>query len=375
MDLSRSYANDIAGFSIGYPADWDLQQAADVVSLSHSSGAEVFITFEVLGSVTIQEYASLLAAADGHRQISTTPLHQPPGVLVVGETDIEGMPANVSALIADHFGSAIAIVGLAPRDAGMGVLATVDAIIASASFVTPLSLSVDSHGDEAKTATATALGSTETGAIVEASDVDFFRFEGRRGETVELAVEAMSLTDPFLVLYSQGGECLVTFDDDSAGSLEPRLVWTFQEDSSYFAAVSNADAVGIGRYTLRLAEAPTADTTDDHGNARCSATPLNPGVPVSGSVQEPSDADYFRFEAAAGESFTITVELGTLNGVSVGVFDDESDFALQIADGPGDAPATIMRFIAPATGSYYVDVENADSESTGTYTVSVARAS
>jgi hypothetical protein len=92
------------------------------------------------------------------------------------------------------------------------------------------------------------------GTIAELQDVDVFRIEGRRGETLICEVFAArvgSLLDPLLTIYDEHGVALMSCDDID-GSSDPRIVFTLPRDGAYFIAVTDANDQGGPHYLYRL---------------------------------------------------------------------------------------------------------------------------
>ena len=104
-----------------------------------------------------------------------------------------------------------------------------------------------------------------------------------------------------------------------------------------------------------------SNVDDDHGNSLATASPAVVGQPVQVSIGYDGDLDYLVFQAEEGQSYHISVELGTVSEASLTLYD--VDRFLQ-AFGPGP-----IDWEAPASGDYYVEA-TAFGE-TGTYSVSV----
>jgi hypothetical protein len=85
-------------------------------------------------------------------------------------------------------------------------------------------------------------GQTVRGAIGEASDVDVFRIEARKGETLTAEVFAAacgSMLDPILTLYDSAGHILATCDD-TATSADPALKIVLPANGFYFLSIIDA---------------------------------------------------------------------------------------------------------------------------------------
>ena len=372
LPTDASFTDDIAGYSIAYPAAWTVETDGPSVLISNPEGASVSITVEPLQEVSIDEYATLYLDDLGGGTFESTGedlFADPPGFLVSGEARISGRDALVTTLLVDHFGSAIAITGSVELNGEMVHQITVEDVIATASFFTPLVFLPDTHGNEPTTATAAQLDTRVAGAIVDTLDADFFSFEGRAGVTYEIDVELLGLDDSLVTLFGSAGDCLITSNDDHAGSFASRLVWPVTLPGIYHIAVTNADALSTGAYGVTVRE--SSDTpADSHGNRRCSATPLTTGQPLSSAIDEAIDVDFFSFEATQGATYTITLGPDTLPDAIVALFGPEAVDPLDFAEAVSGEDATI-EWTAPADGTYYLDVENADQVSIGGYTLSV----
>jgi hypothetical protein len=107
--------------------------------------------------------------------------------------------------------------------------------------------------------------------------------------------------------------------------------------------------------------------TDDHGSTPQTATPITPGV-YTGTVEVPTDVDFFRFNATAGTTIVAEFKGNTLNGgaiallVSTGVASGVTQLA-EDTDGGGGAKITHQ---ATQTAVYFLRVRSARSD-TGNY--------
>ena len=369
-DIARVYTNEVVGFSLSYPGDWTVTDEQDVITLIHAGGSEVIITLEPLEGIALDDYATLFLGNVGDRagdfiETSRLPLTNPSRILVVGETTSGGEGAQVSSIVANHVGTAVTITSVIKNGAVADVQAMVDDILASVTFFTPIALTADSHGNLPATATRITQGVVTSGIIVAPDDVDFFSFEARRGQTYAVSVVLGGLSDSLLGLYTNGGACNLTQNDDADGSFASRIVWRAPDDGPLFVSVANADASSIGSYTLLVQESTEAPT-DDHGDALCSATVIQLGTAIQGDIGEPGDIDVLTFQAAAGTAFEIAFDEETLNFPFVGLFAGDGTVLEVLRD--QDAVSTSPTiWTAPTSGTYYIIVENADNLDTGSY--------
>ena len=106
----------------------------------------------------------------------------------------------------------------------------------------------DDHADWPAMATATAVGAATEGVLDHDDDVDFFVFDAVEGEFYELGVVPGTLEDPTITLHDADGLEL-DYDDDSGGSLAPRLYWRAASTGPLYVQVGG---YGIGSYTLMV---------------------------------------------------------------------------------------------------------------------------
>lgn len=244
-----------------------------------------------------------------------------------------------------------------------------------------LALIVDSHGDTSDAATAMAIGDTIDSFIDFSGDTDFFIFEGKEGEQIDITVTTKaSDLDSLLVVYTPTGELLAKNDDAFSlfsdlgpppGFLNPRGVDSnvnveLPVDGAYRLAVSNiappklnAPFGGLNySYTLSL-----TINIDDH--AECGSgkeTPLVLNEPVTGVITSAGvfgrrDSDGFRFEAAAGDVINLLVEIETAGAFIMLRLLDESGEELVSINTPFDSSdLQLDGFTLYDAGEYCVEV-------------------
>ena len=112
---------------------------------------------------------------------------------------------------------------------------------------------------------------------------------------------------------------------------------------------------------------------DDHGNDQSSATQIAIDETAEGTVDDLFDYDYFVFQAEEGQTYVMVVSLGTLTDSALGLY-DSTGFEVDWNDDYGDTMGSRIEWTAPTTGEYFLAVEGFDSDSTGTYTLTVTAA-
>jgi hypothetical protein len=108
--------------------------------------------------------------------------------------------------------------------------------------------SVDDHADSLAGATEVEMGAAVDGVLDYDGDVDLFVFDAVEDELYELGVWPGTLADPTLTLYDADG-LQMAYNDDSAGSLAPRLHRRAESTGPLYVEVAG---YGTGSYTLTI---------------------------------------------------------------------------------------------------------------------------
>ena len=226
----------------------------------------------------------------------------------------------------------------------------------------------DDHANAIEGATHAAVGDALQGSIEYEGDEDFFAFNAVEGETYQISVELGTLPDSWLALYNDEHEELA-YNDDDRDSMASRIIWEAPSAGEYYVAVA-AQGYGysIGSYTLNLA---VSDIEDDHANSIEAATHAAVGAALQGSIEYEGDEDIFAFEASAGETYQISVELGTLSDSWLALYGTDHE-ALDYNDDHGVSAASQLVWKAPNSGEYYIAVGGYEYE-TGSYTLTLTK--
>ncbi|HET6231703.1 MAG TPA: PPC domain-containing protein [Longimicrobiaceae bacterium] len=222
------------------------------------------------------------------------------------------------------------------------------------------------------------LGQTVSGRLEETDPTldadgthyDLYTFEGRKGQRLEIAMQAADF-DAYLGFgRMEGGDVHVTeSDDDSGGGTNARLRATLPEDGRY---VIRANAIGensTGAYTLQVSErAPAPQPV---------ASNLAVGQTVSGTLADTDPAaeddsyyDLYRFTGHAGEKITITMTSDAFDSFVVLGRMENGEFK-QIDtddDGAGGNNSKLERTL-DADGEYLIRANSIAAHSTGAYTI------
>ena len=182
---------------------------------------------------------------------------------------------------------------------------------------------------------------------------------------------------------------LAGMDVDAAELSEDELSclrqWLSDMDLATLAA-SDDDAAGFDAFEsvlfdlfncvpdLFLSPGPQAGRPDDHADSAEGATVVTVGEPVHGALDHSGDVDFFVFEAEGGELYRVEVTLGSLEDSVVVLYDADGSKLAFNDDRDEVSLASLISWLAPESGSYFVQVAGVDASSTGSYTLSVAEA-
>jgi hypothetical protein len=217
------------------------------------------------------------------------------------------------------------------------------------------SAATDDHGNEPRSATRVDVGATTPGEIEAPDDVDFFRFYAEEGQAYLLRVEHRGIGDTVLEVWNPQGTQKIAEDDDSGENRQPRLRWLAPATGYYFLKVRPFSG-GTGQYAVIIET--TESAADAVGEIPARAGTLAIGMPVEQSIDPADDRDMFAFEAAAGTTYTITVELVDLPDSVLELYATDGTTRLDRND---DAHGTLgmgsrIVFTPAEAGTYYAVV-------------------
>jgi hypothetical protein len=222
----------------------------------------------------------------------------------------------------------------------------------------------------------TARGRLSNESPVRTDETPFagYVFEGRRGETVQIDMEAGF--DAFLSVGRAGTDSILGNDDDGGDGTNSRLAFTLPENGRY---VIMANAIGKdarGDFTLRLsAGRPAATLTQILGRTPSPAQTIRAGQTVNGRLSDAdpvmSDRSAFAtwfYEGRAGEQITVTMRSSDFDAfVHVGGQGGTATLATN-DDGGGGTHAQI-EFTLPRDGVYVIVANMLSSGNSGAYTL------
>ena len=234
----------------------------------------------------------------------------------------------------------------------------------------------DTVGNTTASAAALTVGTTLSGAVNFARDVDWFKVSLSAGQNYVVDVRGVAsgagtLGDPqFVAVYNSSGVIIAgTGNDDANGTLDAQDFFRPTSSGSYYVAVGAADD-GTGSYKVSV---QTALASDDIADNATTSTTLALNGTLSSSIGTPGDVDWVKVTLSAGLSYNIA-ELGsaTGNGTLVdpqilGVYNAQGQALANSSDDDGGTGANAQVTVtAPTSGSYYI-AAGGHGDGTGSY--------
>jgi hypothetical protein len=234
------------------------------------------------------------------------------------------------------------------------------------------SLPADAVGNDASTRARIMPGRPVAGTIDYEGDVDSYRLDARRNQryniTLASAGDASPLADPYLVVTD--GEGVELASNDDADGLNSALDFIPRGNGPVYVQAHALGDAGTGAYTLNVTAA--ALPNDGVAGDRSTRGRVALGQELTGSLDFPSDADWYRIRLTAGESYRFALNSSGDNAVSdplLRVYNASGEEVAMDDDG-GDGLNSYLEFTAPTTGSYYVAATAFGDAATGGYTLS-----
>lgn len=186
------------------------------------------------------------------------------------------------------------------------------------------------------------------------------RYQGGGGHFYRLRIGDFPIVSvPYPLGAAKGQQSAVTFVGPDAAAVAPALVT--------LAAAEQEQAVNVGAKIingrssalalLRVAQSPATAEVEPN-NSKEQATAATLGNTLSGRIDEPGDADFFKVTATKGQKFTfraITRRVGAPTSAFVRILNkDGGQVAVKEDFGVGDAS---FDYAFPADGDYFVAIE------------------
>jgi serine protease Do len=202
---------------------------------------------------------------------------------------------------------------------------------------------------------------------------DAYRFSGRAGQSVSLAMSSQDF-DSYLILLDADGNS-VAFDDDSGGGYDALIQTTLPTSGDYLLLANTYESGQSGSYRLQLSS----------GTGNVAATPPSASgtlnIQRSGSLDDsdntlPSDGslfDAYEFSGRAGQ--TVEIRLTSTEFDTYLILVDESGASIdQNDDASNTTTNSFLRVTLPQTGRYSVYVNSYDATGRGTYNLIIREA-
>jgi hypothetical protein len=229
----------------------------------------------------------------------------------------------------------------------------------------------DDAGNDANTRSRAAAGRTTNGAIEYEGDVDWYRFAARTGNRYRITLAGAGeggLGDPLLrVIDGEGND--LAFNDDSDGSLNSALEFIPAGNGDVFIEARGYGDSYTGRYALNITSERLP--RDNIGNSTSTGGRISTGQNIEGSLDFPSDTDWYRIRLTEGQSyrFTLNASGDTPIGDPLLRLYDSRGAEVAVDDDGGDGLNSYLEFSAPSTGNYYVEATSFGGQDTGGYTL------
>ncbi|HXF05773.1 MAG TPA: DVUA0089 family protein [Blastocatellia bacterium] len=253
---------------------------------------------------------------------------------------------------------------------------TYEAVITRRGVIPPPQINTESEPNNS-TAQANPITPPVTvrGTINPAGDVDFFVFDGRRGQQLLVDIDAQTLTPPssldsVVTLMDSRGNQLAE-NDDADGSLDSRLQVTLPSTGRYLIRIRHFDQKGGPAYTYNAVVTLTEPgggrlpvTEQEPNNTIQQANTITPNVTISGSFGQFGDTDVFSFSGRAGQRVTIVTRADRLAPPSpadtvVSVLDAGGrQLATNNDDPRGGTRDSFLEATLPSTGTFFVSLRD-----------------
>ena len=226
----------------------------------------------------------------------------------------------------------------------------------------------DDAGNDASTRARISAGRTVNGNLEYEGDLDWYRLSVRQGQryTIDLAGVEGGVTDPLLrVLDADGNE--LAYSDDTENSLNSQAQYTPRENGEVFVEARAYSDAYTGAYTLNVSaeRMPTDSISANRGTRGRIAI----GGALDGSLDFPTDTDWYRVRLTEGQSYHFTLTGGgdsALSDPMINLYDRGGPVVATDDDG-GEGLNSYLEFTAPATGDYFIEARGFGEDMTGGY--------
>ncbi|ANP46270.1 PPC domain-containing protein [Candidatus Viadribacter manganicus] len=230
----------------------------------------------------------------------------------------------------------------------------------------------DDAGGDTSTRARAAAGRATNGTIEYEGDTDWYRFAARTGNRYQITLDGApgegGLGDPLLRVLDRDGNELAA-SDDSDGSLNSALEFIATSNGDVFIEARGYGDAYTGRYVLNIT--PERLPRDNIGNTTSTGGRIAAGRTIEGSLDFPTDSDWYRIRLTEGESYRFTLDASGENPIGDPLIRlrDSRGEELAVDDDGGDGLNSYLEFTAPTTGNYYIETSSFTGDATGTYTL------
>lgn len=229
----------------------------------------------------------------------------------------------------------------------------------------------DDAGGDASTRARVAAGRTANGNIEYEGDIDWYRFSARTGNRYNITLAGAGeggLGDPILRVLDRDGNVLAE-NDDAEGSLNSALQFIPAANGDIFIEARGYGDGYTGAYALNV----TAERLprDSVGNSTSTGGRINAGQTINGTLDFPSDSDWYRVRLTEGQSYRFTLNASGDSPIGDPLIRlrDSRGEEVAVDDDGGEGLNSYLEFTAPITGNYYVEASSFTGDATGGYTL------
>ncbi|HYC03176.1 MAG TPA: M10 family metallopeptidase C-terminal domain-containing protein, partial [Azospirillaceae bacterium] len=294
-------------------------------------------------------------------------LHDPAGALLASNDDADG----------GFFDSALVFRPTASGDYFVSARAFQDGYGGTYTVRVSAPSGTDMVAADRTTAAQAVIGGSVTGTLEQLGDSDWFAVDLEAGATYQADLEGAatgrgSLADPYLALYGPAGSAALVENDDTASSVNARLVFTAASSGRHYLAASAFEGGYAGSYTLSLVEVDR----DDYAANRSTTGTIAVGGTASGVLERAGDADWFRVSLASGQTYVITLDgeemgIGALGDPHLFLYGATGALPLAENDDFGSGTNSRVSFVPTESGTYYLVARGFGDSISGSYRLTV----
>lgn len=214
--------------------------------------------------------------------------------------------------------------------------------------------------------------------VVPSRGVYIMRLDALNGDVITLSTRDGTVgseqgVDTYLKLFNSDGD-VVASNDDTSTSIKSYIRYTAARGGTYYVGASTYSQ---RNYTLTTPSTTTPASTAFYFDAEIGSrgdrepdniagatTPFTLGSTVTTNLNDVGDNDYYRIDAVAGRTYTVTTSLPTGGGLPgaaiITIYDASGRKVAGMSEPNSDSGSYYgtVSFRAPASGPYYVVVKH-----------------